>query len=40
MERLLLMSKVLPNADAAVADIPDGATLLAGGFGLCGIPRT
>jgi 3-oxoacid CoA-transferase subunit A len=33
------MDKVVPSADAAVADIPDGATLLAGGFGLCGIPE-
>ena len=33
------MNKVHPNADAACADIPDGATLLAGGFGLCGIPE-
>ena len=33
------MNKVLPSAEAAVADIPDGATLMAGGFGLCGIPE-
>lgn len=33
------MNKVFPNADAAVADIPDGATLMVGGFGLCGIPE-
>ena len=33
------MNKVFPNADAAVADIPDGATIMAGGFGLCGIPE-
>lgn len=32
-------SKVFPNADAAVADIKDGSTLLVGGFGLCGIPE-
>ena len=32
------MNKVLPSADAAVALIPDGATILMGGFGLCGIP--
>ena len=31
--------KIYPSADAAVADIPDGATLLVGGFGLCGIPE-
>jgi 3-oxoacid CoA-transferase subunit A len=33
------MNKVLPSAEAAVALIPDGATLLVGGFGLCGIPE-
>ncbi|HEV2499535.1 MAG TPA: CoA transferase subunit A [Terriglobia bacterium] len=33
------MNKVFPNADAAVADIPDGASLMVGGFGLCGIPE-
>ncbi len=33
------MNKVLASADDAVADIPDGATLMLGGFGLCGIPE-
>lgn len=33
------MNKVFPSAIEAVRDIPDGATLLAGGFGLCGIPE-
>ena len=33
------MNKVFPSALDAVRDIPDGATLLAGGFGLCGIPE-
>jgi 3-oxoacid CoA-transferase subunit A len=33
------MDKVLPTAIDAVRDIPDGATVLAGGFGLCGIPE-
>jgi len=33
------MDKVVKNAAEAVADIPDGVTLLAGGFGLCGIPE-
>jgi 3-oxoacid CoA-transferase subunit A len=33
------MNKVCASAAQAVADIPDGATLLAGGFGLCGIPE-
>ena len=32
------MDKVVASAEAAVADIPDGATLAVGGFGLCGIP--
>jgi 3-oxoacid CoA-transferase A subunit len=33
------VNKVFPNADTAVADIPDGATVMVGGFGLCGIPE-
>lgn len=33
------MDKVFPDADTACADIPDGAKVLAGGFGLCGIPE-
>lgn len=32
------MDKVVASAADAVADIPDGATLAVGGFGLCGIP--
>ncbi|HWJ85537.1 MAG TPA: CoA transferase subunit A [Cellulomonas sp.] len=32
------MDKVVRSAVEAVADIPDGATLAVGGFGLCGIP--
>ena len=32
------MNKVMQSARDAVADIPDGATLAVGGFGLCGIP--
>ena len=32
------MDKVVASATDAVADIPDGATLSVGGFGLCGIP--
>ena len=32
------MNKVVASADAAVADIPDGASLMVGGFGLCGVP--
>jgi 3-oxoacid CoA-transferase subunit A len=33
------MNKVVASADAAVADIPDGATIMSGGFGLCGNPE-
>ncbi len=33
------MNKVVKSARDAVADIPSGATILAGGFGLCGIPE-
>ena len=33
------MNKIFPSADEAVADIRDGATLMLGGFGLCGIPE-
>jgi 3-oxoacid CoA-transferase subunit A len=33
------MNKVLKSADEAVALIPDGATIMVGGFGLCGIPE-
>src|SRR5437764_2531551 len=33
------MNKVLPDAAAAAALVPDGATIMIGGFGLCGIPE-
>jgi 3-oxoacid CoA-transferase subunit A len=33
------MDKRIPGADAAVGRIDDGATILLGGFGLCGIPE-
>ena len=33
------MNKVLRSATEAVALIPDGATIMCGGFGLCGIPE-
>ncbi len=34
-----MTNKVVANADQAVEDIRDGATLMLGGFGLCGIPE-
>jgi len=33
------MNKVVANADDAIADLFDGATLMVGGFGLCGMPE-
>jgi 3-oxoacid CoA-transferase subunit A len=33
------MKKLIESADAAVADIPDGAMVAVGGFGLCGVPE-
>src|SRR5690242_14534989 len=33
------MNKVVANADEAVRDVQDGAVLMVGGFGLCGIPE-
>jgi 3-oxoacid CoA-transferase subunit A len=33
------MDKVVPGADEVVAHVPDGATLMVGGFGLCGVPE-
>lgn len=34
-----MINKVVANAQVALADIPDGAVLMLGGFGLCGIPE-
>jgi 3-oxoacid CoA-transferase subunit A len=33
------MNKVVANADEAVRDIQDGALIMVGGFGLCGVPE-
>lgn len=33
------MNKCIEGAEAAVRDIPDGASIMLGGFGLCGIPE-
>ncbi|MFY7733993.1 MAG: CoA transferase subunit A [Bacteroidia bacterium] len=34
-----MLQKVVSNADEAVKDINDGAVIMLGGFGLCGIPE-
>src|SRR5207248_1013179 len=34
-----MSNKVVASADEAVRDVGDGATLVVGGFGLCGIPE-
>src|SRR4030081_1039320 len=33
------MDKVFPSADAALADVADGATIFVGGFGSAGVPE-
>lgn len=33
------MNKVVANANEAIRDMQDGATIMLGGFGLCGIPE-
>jgi len=33
------MNKVLRDAEEAAALVPDGATIMVGGFGLCGVPE-
>ncbi len=33
------MNKVIESADAAAALVPDGASILMGGFGVCGVPE-
>ena len=34
-----MIDKTVSGPDEAIKDIPDGATLMLGGFGLCGIPE-
>jgi 3-oxoacid CoA-transferase subunit A len=34
-----MMKKVFSDVMAAIADVEDGATIMMGGFGLCGIPE-
>ena len=33
------MNKVVASAEEAIADVCDGATIMVGGFGLCGMPE-
>jgi 3-oxoacid CoA-transferase subunit A len=39
MDKTVYSSGVADAADAAIVDVSDGAVLMAGGFGLCGIPE-
>lgn len=34
-----MLKKIVSNADEAIKDIQDGALIMLGGFGLCGIPE-
>jgi len=34
-----MINKVVSGAEEAICDIPEGATIMLGGFGLCGIPE-
>ncbi len=34
-----MLTKLVANADEAIRDISDGAVIMLGGFGLCGIPE-
>lgn len=34
-----MINKLIASADEAVADVPDQATILVGGFGFCGVPE-
>ena len=33
------MNKVVEDVRSAIADIPDGSTIMIGGYGLCGVPE-
>lgn len=37
--RIVIMEKVFKSAHEAIFDVKDGSTIMAGGFGLCGIPE-
>jgi 3-oxoadipate CoA-transferase alpha subunit len=34
-----MINKIVPSVEAALADVPDGATVMVGGFGTAGIPN-
>jgi len=34
-----MIDKILPSTEAALADVPDGATVMIGGFGTAGLPN-
>src|SRR6186713_3188664 len=34
-----MIDKIVPTLQAAVADVPDGATVMIGGFGTAGLPN-
>jgi 3-oxoacid CoA-transferase subunit A len=36
---MVMIDKTFTSSDAAVADVPDGATIMIGGFGICGLPE-
>lgn len=38
-KRQIMIDKVVKNEEEAVSDVFDGATIMMGGFGLCGIPE-
>jgi 3-oxoacid CoA-transferase subunit A len=38
-DKILAMNKVVASADEAIRDMQDGAVLMVGGFGLCGVPE-
>jgi 3-oxoacid CoA-transferase subunit A len=38
-DKILPMNKVVANADEAIRDVSDGASIMVGGFGLCGNPE-
>ena len=37
--RFAMIDKIVPSAAAALADVPDGATVMIGGFGTAGLPN-